>query len=203
VAERAGDERVAALADRIGAQEREMADRLGERWDRAVEASLHEKDADATREELVKYLRDAHALEAQAIQLLESGPAIAGFEPLATLFAEHLEETRDHQRLVAERLEALGSGPGRFQAGALRLGGLNLGTFFKAQPDSPVKIAGFAYAFEALETGAYELLVRTARKAGDEETAAVAERILENERATAERVAGTWDAAVDATLAAR
>src|SRR4051794_40002440 len=178
VADRAGDTGVAGLAERIGAQERAMADRVAERWDRAVDASLREKDAEATRGEVVKYLRDAHALEGQAIQLLESGPKIAEFDELSRLFKQHLEETREHQRLIDARLEALGSGPSRFQAGALRAGALNLGTFFKAQPDSPVKIAGFAYAFEALEVGAYELLSRTAGRAGDEETAATARRIL-------------------------
>lgn len=201
VAERGGDERVRELAVRIGAQERAMADRVGERWDRAVDASLLEKGADATREEIVKYLRDAHSLEAQALQMLEAGPKIAEFEALAALFREHLEETREHQRLVEERLEQLGSGPGRFQVAAMRFGALNLGGFFKAQPDTPVKLAGFVYAFEALEAGAYELLSRTARRAGDEQTAAMAEGILANERATAERVAGTWDAAVDTALA--
>jgi ferritin-like metal-binding protein YciE len=201
IAERAGEDGVAQLAARIGEQERAMADRVNERWDRAVDASLREKDADATREEIVKYLRDAHALEAQAIQMLEAGPRIAEFDSLATLFSEHLEESREHQRRVEQRLEELGSGPGRFQSAAMRLSALNLGGFFKAQPDSPVKIAGFAYAFEALESGAYELLARTARRAGDEATATLAEEILANERATAERVAGTWDAAVDAALA--
>jgi ferritin-like metal-binding protein YciE len=203
VADRAGDTGVADLAARIGAQERAMADRVAERWDRAVEASLREKDADATRGEIVKYLRDAHALEGQAAQLLESGPKIAGFEELSRVFEEHLEETREHQRLVDGRLQALGSGPSRFQSGAMRIGALNLGAFFKAQPDSPVKIAGFAYAFEALEVGAYELLARTARRTGDEETAGMAERIRAEEQAAAERVAGTWDAAVDATYAVR
>lgn len=201
IADRGGDVGVRDLAARIGAEERAMADRVAERWDQAVDASLREKDADATREELLKYLRDAHSLEAQAVQMLEAGPRIAEFDQLATLFAEHLEESREHQRLVEERLDELGSGPSRFQAGAMRLGALNLGVFFKAQPDSPVKIAGFAYAFEALEVGAYELLTRTARRAGDEPTAALAEGILANERATAERVAATWDAAVDAALA--
>ena len=201
IAERGGDAGVAALASRIGADERAMADRVGERWDRAVDASLREKDAEATREELVKYLRDAHALEAQAIQMLEAGPRIAEFEPLATIFAEHLQESRKHQELVEERLEALDSRPSRFQSAALRGSALNLGGFFKAQPDSPVKIAGFAYAFEALESGAYELLKRTAGRAGDADTAAVAEGILRNERDTAERIASTWDAAVEAALA--
>src|SRR3954470_10043611 len=134
--------------------------------------------------------------------MMEAGPAIAELEPLAQIFREHLRETQEHQRLVDQRLDALGSGPGRFQAAALRGGALNLGGFFKAQPDTPVKLAGFAYAFEALECGAYELLWRTARRAGDERTATVAQGILLNEQDTAERVAGTWDAAVDAVLAA-
>lgn len=201
IAERAQDEPVRALAERIGAQERAMAGRVAERFDLAVEISLREKGADDLGEEIVKYLRDAHSLEAQAIQLLEAGPAIAEFEQLATLFREHLNETREHQRLVDERLEELGGRPARFQAAALRIGGMNVGGFFKAQPDSPVKIAGFAYAFEAVEQGAYELLSRTAKRAGDERTWAVAEGILRNERDTAERVAATWDAAVDAALA--
>ena len=200
VAERAGEEPVRGLAEWIGAQERAMADRIGERWDRAVEASLHEKGSEDIEKDLVKYLRDAHALEAQALQLLETGPQIAGVDALAEVFREHLEQTREHQRLIDERLAAHGARPSRFQAGALRAGAVNLGTFFKAQPDTPAKLAGFAYAFEAVEVGAYELLTRTARRAGDEATVMVAERILAEERMAAERVAATWDAAVEASL---
>ncbi len=201
IAERAGDEPVRAMAGEIGAQERGMADRIAAMWDRAVDASLSEKGAEDIGKDLVKYLRDAHALEAQAMQLLETGPQIAGFDALAEVFSEHLEQTKEHQQLVDERLAAHDSGPSRFQAGAMRAGALNLGTFFKAQPDTPVKLAGFAYAFEALEVGAYELLARVAQRAGDEQTAGVAQRILADERFAAERVAGTWDAAVEAGLA--
>ena len=201
IAERAGDEPVRAMAESIAGQERAMADRLAERWDEAVAASLREKGAEDLSGDVVKYLRDAHALEAQAAQMLETGPKLAEFDALATVFREHLQQTREHQRLVEERLGELDSGPSRFQSGMMRLGALNLGTFFKAQPDTPAKLAGFAYAFEALEVGAYELLARTARRAGDEATATLAERILPEERLAAERVAGTWDAAVDAALA--
>jgi ferritin-like metal-binding protein YciE len=200
IAERADDEAIRQTAQRIGEQERAMADRIAAGWDRAVEASLREKNAEDIGTDLVKYLRDAHALEAQALQLLEAGPRIAGFDALADVFREHLEQTREHQRLVDERLAAHGSRPSRFHAGAMRVGALNLGTFFKAQPDTPAKLAGFAYAFEALETGAYELLRRVAVRAGDEETVATAERILAEEQAAAERVAGTWDAAAELVL---
>ena len=200
IADRAGNEPVRELALRIGAQERAMADRLAGSWDRAVEASLREKGAEDIGKDLVKYLRDAHSLEAQAIQLLETGPRIAEFEALSEMFREHLEQTREHQRLIDERLAAHDARPSRFQAGAMRIGALNMGSFFKAQPDTPAKLAGFAYAFEALETGAYELLTRVARRAGDEETAAVAERILAEERAAVERVASTWDTAAELAL---
>jgi ferritin-like metal-binding protein YciE len=201
IAERAGDEPVRAMADRIGPQERAMAERIAQHWDQAVTASLADKGSEDIGKDLVKYLRDAHALEAQAIQLLESGPKIE-LDALAEVFREHLEQTREHQRLIDERLSAHDSGPSRFQAGALRAGALNLGTFFKAQPDTPAKLAGFAYAFEALEVGAYELLARVAVRADDEETAAVARRILAEEQVAAERVASTWDAAAEAGLGA-
>jgi ferritin-like metal-binding protein YciE len=198
MAQRAGDGDVVALCERIGGQERAMADRVAERWDRAVDASLRDKGADDLDKEVVKYLRDAHAIEGQAIALLETGPKIAGFDALKHVFSEHLPETREQQRMIDERLSELGSGPARFQAGALRMGALNLGTFFKLQPDTPVKLAGFAYAFEALEAGGYELLARTADRAGDTQTAELARRILAQEQAAAEKVAGTWDAAVEA-----
>jgi ferritin-like metal-binding protein YciE len=201
IAAHAGDEPVRMMAQDIGSQERAMADRIAEMWDRAVEAALREKGAEDAGKDLVKYLRDAHALEAQAQQLLEVGPQIAGFDSLAEVFAEHLEQTREHQQLIDERLAAHDARPSRFQAGAMRAGALNLSSFFKAQPDTPVKLAGFAYAFEALEVGAYELLTRVAQRAGDEQTAGVAQRILADERFAAERVAATWDAAVAAGLA--
>jgi len=196
--ERAGDQSVVALAERVGGQERAMADRVAEHWDRAVDASLKDKGAGDLQEEVIKYLRDAHSIEGQALALLQTGPKIAGFDALRHVFEEHLPETREHQRLVSERLTQLGSGPARFQAGALRVGALNLGTFFKLQPDTPVKLAGFAFAFEALETGAYEMLARTADRAGDTQTAELARRICGEERAAAEKVSSTWDAAVDA-----
>jgi ferritin-like metal-binding protein YciE len=200
VARRAEDDAVVDLAQRIGEQEREMAGRLAACFDQAVEASLRVKDAEPIESELISYLRDAHAIEAQAVQLLEAAPAIAGFDPLADVLRGHLEETREHKRLVEERLRARGSGPSRFQDTAMRIGGLNLGAFLVAQPDTPAKLAGFSFAFEHLEIASYALLARVAERARDHETIAVTDRILVEERAAAERIAGTWDAAIQVGL---
>jgi ferritin-like metal-binding protein YciE len=82
----------------------------------------------------------------------------------------------------------------------MRVGGLNIGVFFAAQPDTPAKLAGFAFAFEHLEIAAYELLQRVAERAGDEPTRRVADRILAQEHRAAEQIAATWDAAIDVAL---
>jgi ferritin-like metal-binding protein YciE len=200
VAERAGDAETADAAGSIAADERAMAERLEAALDRAVDASLRELDPDDLDEQLNKYLADAHAIEAQAIALLQRGQKLAGDAELARVYEHHLEETREHERLVAERLEARGGSPSKLKDAAMRLGGLNWSVFFGAQPDTPAKLAAFVHAFEFLEVGGYEQLRRVARRAGDAETERLAERIVAEERAAAERVAGTWDAAVDVAL---
>ena len=201
VAERAGDAETVELARSIREQEAAMAERLAANFDRAVDASLRDVAQDDLEEQLVKYLADAHAIEAQAVQLLQAGPKIAGEPELAKVFSDHLEETRSQQAAVDARLEAHDAGPSALQNAAMRVGALNMGAFFGAQPDTPAKLAGFAFAFEHLEIAAYELLRRIAERAGDQETVAVADRILVEERRAADRVAGTWDAAMDAALA--
>jgi ferritin-like metal-binding protein YciE len=202
VAQRAGDEETAAVARRIRDEEAAMAERLEAAIDGAVEASLREQDPGDLDRQLVKYLSDAHAIERQAAELLRRGRRIAGDPVLEQLYAEHLRETEEHARLVTERLAAHGASPSAVKDAALRLGALNWGAFFAAHPDTPGKLAAFAHAFEFLEVGGYEQLLRVARRAGDEETARVVERILVEERAAARRIAAHFDRAVEASLQA-
>jgi ferritin-like metal-binding protein YciE len=201
VAERAGDSETTDMARSIREQEAAMADRLAACFDRAVDASL--RDADDIGVQLDKYLADAHAIEAQAIQLLSLGPKIAGDAGLADVLSRHLEETRTQQEAVRERLRQRGGRPSRFKDIALRGGGVNLGGFFGAQPDTPAKLAGFAFAFEHLEIAAYEQLEAVAWRVGDEHTATLAERILGEERAAAKAIREQFEAAVHASLEAQ
>jgi ferritin-like metal-binding protein YciE len=203
VADRAGDTETAQAAHHIGEQEQAMGDRLEALFDRAVQASLSEKDEADIEDQLTKYLTDAHAIEAQAIVLLERGPQIAGVNELASAFEEHLAETEEHQRLIDARLNARGASPSRLKDAALSLGALNWGAFFQAQPDTPAKLAGFAYAFEHLEIASYELLSRVARRVGDTETEAVAQRILGEERAAARKLRSLFGRAIEASLQER
>ena len=203
VAERAGDPATVGLAGRIANEERAMADRLAASFDRAVDASLAAVEPDDLEEQLVKYLADAHAIEAQALELLSKSPKIAAQPELARVYEEHVEETREQQRLVTARLDAHGGSPSKIQDAVMRLGALNWGGFFTAQPDTPAKLAGFSFAFEHLEIGGYELLKRVAERAGDGETVAAAERILAEERAMAARVESLFEPALEASLEAQ
>src|SRR5215217_201539 len=148
VAERAGDAETAAVARSIRDQEAAMGERLAAGFDRAVDASLREVAPDDLGRHLGKYLGDAYAIESQALQLLEQGQAIAGEPELRKVFSDHLDETRAQQAAIRARMDARGERPSRFKSVLLRVGGLNLGAFFGLQPDTPAKLAGFAFAFE-------------------------------------------------------
>ncbi len=193
VAEQAGDEETARMASEIAEEERRMGQRLADSFDAAVEASLEDAGPERLDEQLDRYLADAHAIEQQAKVLLGTAPDLIDDEKLERLMRRHLSETEGHARLVAARLEARGASASRLKDTALAAGGFNIGGFFGGQPDTTVKVAGFAYAFEHLEIAAYELLRRVAERAGDGETVALAERILPEERATAEKLASSWD----------
>jgi ferritin-like metal-binding protein YciE len=203
VADRAGDTETAEMARRIEAQEAAMAERVSGMFDRAVDASLREKSPDDLREQVRKYLEDAHAIEAQAIQLLSKGPDLAGTSELASAYEEHLAQSREHEQLIDTRLASYGARPSRLKDAALRMGALSWGMFFGAQPDTPAKLAAFSYAFEHLEIASYELLRRVAARAGDEQTQATADTILGDERAAAENIHRAFDSALDASLEAQ
>jgi ferritin-like metal-binding protein YciE len=203
VAERAGDADTVSTARDIAAEEREMARRLEDGFDAAVAASLRDQNPDDLDEQLNSYLADAHAIEKQVISLLQAAPKILDAGRVADLFEQHLDETREHERRVRERLDARGSSPSRIKDVGMRLAGLGQGGFFAAQPDTPAKLTGFAFAHEFLEAGAYELLRRVAERASDEESALLAEGIAQQERQMGARLAECWDEVVDASLEAQ
>jgi ferritin-like metal-binding protein YciE len=198
VAERAGDTQVAEMARGIRSQEDAMAERLAGCFDEAVDASLAGKgDLEG---QLKSYLRDAHAIETQSIQLLEAAPKLGSSGELSRIYEEHLEQSRNHQARIRERLEAHGGSPSRFKDVAMRAGAINWGTFFGGHPDTPGKLACFAFAYEHLEIGGYEQLKRVAQRAGDTQTAGVVEQILTEERTAAGKLAAAFDTAATAAL---
>ena len=107
-AERVGDEETARMAHEIGEEERRMAGRLAESFDIAVDASLRDVSADDLDLQVDKYLADTHAIEQQALQLLEAAPKLVKDDELERILAEHLEETRIHEKRCGSGSRAVG-----------------------------------------------------------------------------------------------
>jgi ferritin-like metal-binding protein YciE len=203
VAERAGDDETATAAKRIGDDDRATADRLLESFDEVVEGSLPDEGDTKTEGRVTALLADAHALESQSLTLLERAQSLAADPELAALYRDHLEESTEHVRLLEHRLRRRGGSADALAEGALRLQAMNLAAFFEAQPDTEEKLATTTFAAEHLEIAVYEQLLRVAAKVGDEQTVEVAERILQEERAAADRIAAGFGRALDAALQAQ
>jgi ferritin-like metal-binding protein YciE len=156
--------------------------------------------AGTVEEQLVKGLREAHALEKQATALLKQGAKVVGDTDIAAIYRAHLMQTEEHERYVAERLDALGSGPSKVRDAAMQAGALGIGLAAAASPDTPIRLATVAFAFEHLEIATYRYLRLLAERAGDSESLAMIDRILEQEEAAAELVAGTFERSLELTL---
>jgi ferritin-like metal-binding protein YciE len=156
--------------------------------------------ADTLEEQLVKYLTDAHSIEEQALAQMRSAPDLADDPGLAAAFKQHEAETERHERLVRERLEAHDAKPSRLKDAVMAVGGKGFVLFARSQPDTDGKLATHAISYEHLELASYELLMRVAERAGDTETADVARTIRDEERRMADRLEGSFDGTVAASL---
>lgn len=150
--------------------------------------------------QLVKYLNDAHAMELQSMELLEKAIEIAGDVQLAQLYRGHLNDTRDHERYVKQRLEAIGERPSGLKNVTAKAGAMGLGLLTKAMPDTPAKLAGLAFAYENFEIASYRMLRKVAEIAEDAETLSMCDRIIPVEQQAAELIENNLDLAVHRAL---
>jgi ferritin-like metal-binding protein YciE len=143
---------------------------------------------------LVRYLIDAHALEQVGLRLLEEGSRLDADSAAAEIYLEHAAQTREHLRLIGERLTAYRAKAPDVAHGRVRVAALTI-EFDSAEKRTQAQLAISAYTLENLEIGFYHVLAALARVLRDEETQNVAARILEEEEETAELVASTIDRA--------
>jgi len=149
---------------------------------------------------LVDYIRDAHAMEINSLQMLKSILLHTGDSEMKSLVERHITETEIHRDRLATRLVDLGESPSATKkAGALLTAAMK-GMFDQVRPDKPGKDARDAYVTEQVEIAAYELLRRLASRAGDEQTTEIATEILAEEQAMAQEIASSWDKVVDLTI---
>jgi ferritin-like metal-binding protein YciE len=154
---------------------------------------------DVSREQLLEYLTDVHAIEEQSVGLLRRAGRVCQRADLREIYEEQLSRAEAHRRLVEQRLAELGARSSSLKDAAMRLGALNWGLIFQAQPDTPGKATAFAFALTHLKIAGYELLNRVAAHAGEDATVEMTERVLADERAGALRLSASFDGAVEAS----
>lgn len=194
------DPQTLAVALTIRNQERTMIERLEGDFDAAEEACHGAVYPEQMRKHLRRHLREAHALEIQSANLIQKAKETAKDPLFVEVCTQHFEQSRKHAQMLKERLHFLDAGPCEVEDSALGLGGWSWNFFFKLHSDKPAKIAGFAYAHQQLKTAGYELLARTAKRAGDKDTAQLCLSLITEQRAMADRVADTFDSVVQTTL---
>ncbi len=107
---------------------------------------------DTLQEQITKYLTDIHSIEQQALAQMRTAPKLVADDPeIARAFEQHLPETEQHERLVRERLEALGASPSTVKDVIGTLTGKGFGAFAASQPDTPGKLVAHAYSYEHME----------------------------------------------------
>ncbi|MEC9483166.1 MAG: ferritin-like domain-containing protein [Halomonas sp.] len=140
----------------------------------------------AAEKHLVEWLRDAHAMEQQAEQMLKAQKSrIENYPEVAQQMEKHLNETLNQSKQLEsclarydESASAVKSMTGKMTA----IGQAASGIFTQ---DEIVKASQAWYTFEHMEIASYRVLVATAEAAGDVETKRICESILKEEEAMA------------------
>jgi ferritin-like metal-binding protein YciE len=147
------------------------------------------------------YVEDAHAMESNVLQMLDSMIATTDDQQILRELEQHRKQTERHQERLRGRLEALGRDTSTRKEAQTLAGALLKGVTDRVRGDKPGKNARDGFITEHMEIAAYELLERLAERAGDDKTAQVARQNRRDEESMAKKIAGNWDKFVDLTLA--
>ncbi len=112
---------------------------------------------DKMREQLIAYLKDAHALEQMSLTMTATSAKSARGPVLRALFERHHEETEEHERLIRQRVEAYGEKTSTVRDIGARVAALAKGVATLVPGDTPGRLARNGYVQEHTEIASYEL----------------------------------------------
>lgn len=135
---------------------------------------------------LVEWLRDAHAMEQQAEQMMRgTASRIENYPEVIQQLERHIEETVNQGKQIEsclarydESASAVKDATGKMTAMAQAMSGMFTG-------DEVVKGCLAWHTFEYFEISSYKILIQTAEEVGDQETKRICEAILKEEEAMA------------------
>lgn len=150
---------------------------------------------------LLDYLEAAHAMERSDVLLLDSLARSSRDPALTSWLQRHRVETEGHAAALRRRLEQLGRGPSWRKLAQTTISARGKQVLDFVRTDQTGKAVRDGFLLESLEIASYQLLQRLAERAGDDETAALARNIRDEEQAMADAYAAWWQCGVDATVA--
>jgi len=131
---------------------------------------------------LLDWLRDAHAMEQQAESMLKAqADRLEHYPALKARILQHIEETRQQQRLLDGLITRMGGSPSAMKDLTAKVTAFGQGVSGMFMSDEVVKGAMSGYVFENMEIASYTILIAAADAAGDTETRSVCEQILVQE----------------------
>ena len=143
--------------------------------------------ANTPAENLLDWLRDAHAMEEQAEKMLKGqAERLEHYPKLKARIEQHIEETYGQQKLLRSCIERLGSSPSTIKDLSAKLVAFGQSVSGMMVSDEVVKGAMSGYVFEHMEIASYTVLITAAKAVGDTETQRACEQILPQEVAMAE-----------------
>jgi ferritin-like metal-binding protein YciE len=138
------------------------------------------------RDVLVVGLRNAHAVESQAIELLErQASALDDYPEVQARIQDHLGETERQLERLEQALEMLKEDTSTIKDTALSALGNFMALANTMAGDAILKNSFAGYSFEHYEIAAYESLLELAEMAGAREIIPLLEETLREERAMA------------------
>jgi ferritin-like metal-binding protein YciE len=141
------------------------------------------------KEEVISWLRDAYAMERGLEVTLKKQADSDDYDPeIRQAAEEHLEETRQHARMVERLLKSLGSNTSAIKTGVGMMTETIkvLGT--SMSHDEQIKDLLTGYAMEHFEIACYRALSTAAETAGLENVADACDQIIGDEERMAERL---------------
>lgn len=138
-------------------------------------------------ERLDQWLRDAHAMEEQAEQMLSALVGrIENYPDLRRRVEEHLEETRRQATRIRACIERRGGSTSTLKDAAGKIMATMQGASGVFAGDEIMKGTLASYTFEHMEIISYRVLAEAARVVGDPETERVCTEIMAEEEAMAD-----------------
>ena len=145
------------------------------------------------QEQLVRHVDEAYAMEQNVLRMLDGMISTTRDPDVVREHEHHRMQTEGHAERMRQRLQAHGATPSTVREIGGIVGALAKLPLDMIRGEKAGRNARDAYATEHMEIASYELLARIADRAGDEQTAAAAREILEEEREMARTIEQHWD----------